>query len=245
MVLPTRTTAVPARLLKQPTYAAISEKLILDEFKAIYIVIPKTGCTSIKKFFSNYYDWNVIGNVHDPLSDIYKNIVNEDLRQDKFDGYYAFTFVRNPFSRLYSAYKSKVRPNEGISHPKWVDDVEIGLYNMGVRKEHSFSEFVDLVCSIPDQHCDPHVKSQWQFIVSNDGRIQANEWYRFENFKSEFEKVLSKLGIISETQRIPHENRTQLKADEFAVHFDRSMRRAVIKRYREDFELFEYKTKTS
>jgi hypothetical protein len=48
------------------------DKLILDELKAIYLVIPKTGCTSIKKYFSDYYGWEVVENVHSQKSEIYR-----------------------------------------------------------------------------------------------------------------------------------------------------------------------------
>lgn len=220
------------------TYANMSEKLVLHEVHAIYVTIPKTGCTSVKKFFSNHYGWKEVENVHNPESEIYSHIVNEDITSEKYNGYFKFAFVRNPFSRLYSAYKSKIKP--GIVHPKYIDGVEMGLYKMGLRKEHTFLQFVDLICSIPDELCDPHVKSQWQFIYNDDGRCIVNELYRFENFSTELLRVAMKLGILLNSDKIPHENKAQANHAEYKGLYNDYTIDAVAKRYDKDFELFEY-----
>src|SRR5688572_23068737 len=49
---------------QKTTYAARAEKLLLEDLNTIYVVIPKTGCTSVKKFFSNYYGLKEMRDVH-------------------------------------------------------------------------------------------------------------------------------------------------------------------------------------
>lgn len=228
---------VPSRIAST-TYASSAEKLVLDPVQALYVVIPKTGCTTVKKFFSDWHGWNEVGNVHNPDSEIYQHIVHADLRTPRFEGYYRFTFVRNPFSRLYSAFKSKVRP--GVVSAKWIDGVEVGLYKMGVRKDHSFNQFVRLMASIPDELADPHVKSQWQFIVAEDGTLLIDEWFFFEAFPDDFRLLLKRLGFTVNSSQLPHENRTQATPGEYAGAYDDETAQLVIARYDQDFRLFGY-----
>lgn len=220
------------------TYVKKGQKLILDDLKAVYFSIPKTGCTSVKKFFSSYYDWKMAENVHDIKSEIFEHIFNKDVNTPEYEDYYKFAFVRDPFSRLYSAYKSKIKP--GIEHPKYLDGVEKGLYNMGLRKEDPFARFVEIVSKAPDEKCDPHVKPQWLFITNNDGKLAVDELYRFEDFVSEFNKLIKKLNLDIDSCSVPHENRTQRNLDEYKEHYDRRLIDVVGERYVRDFDLLGY-----
>lgn len=234
--------SVAAIGVSKPTFAVKAEKLYLPN-NAVFIVIPKTGCTSVKTFFTNYYGWTEKGGragaVHDPSSPIYQHILRDDLQQEKYRGYFVFTFVRNPFSRLYSAYKSKIR-NNGVNPPLWIDSVAPGLHAMGVRKGCSFSEFVELICNTPDERCDPHVKPQWQFVVSADGKLLVDEYYRFENYQQEFLKALVSLGIDDESIQVLHLNREQSNPNEYVEHYNPRLIDLVVGKYNRDFEIFKY-----
>jgi glycosyltransferase involved in cell wall biosynthesis/ubiquinone/menaquinone biosynthesis C-methylase UbiE len=218
---------------------APSEKVILPDRNAIYVVIPKTGCTSIKKFISEHYGWNVVENVHNPKSEIYEHISFEPFNDLLNGDPYVFTFVRNPFSRLYSVYRSKRYP--GIDHPNFIDGIEAGLYAMGFRKSHSFKEFVHLVCETPDEESDPHVRSQVRFIVDERGDSALSEFYRFENFQNSVVKLAERLEISLTTQKLPWENKSATSPDEFIHAYDQDLIDAVVNRYIEDFQLFGYK----
>ena len=223
---------------EQQTYSAKAEKVVLEAQRAVYVVIPKTGCTTIKKFFSDWHSWSEVENVHNPASEIYQHIVNEDLRSPMFEGYFKFTFVRNPFSRLYSAYKSKV--SAGVAGPKYIDGVELGLYRMGVRRGHSFKQFVELLSSLPDEACDPHVKPQWHFVMAEDGQLLVDQWFLFEAFTTEFAALLRHLRMPLPAAGPPHENRTLIEPLEYAGAYDEETTSLVVARYEQDFHLFGY-----
>ncbi len=240
--LPSRATPAPGegRTGKGPTETRYhkAEKLVLEGLGAIYVVIPKTGCTSIKKLFSDYYGWSEIENVHNPESEIYKHIVHDYLGDEKYRDYFKFTFVRNPFSRLFSAYKSKVKP--GTESSKFIDGVEIGLHKMGIRSHHSFAEFIKIVCGSKPIEMDPHVMPQYMFVTSEDGSLLVDRFYRFEDFTEEALRLLRKLGLSPADVAIPHENRTQHQPDEFAAAYDADLANIVTEFYCLDFELFDY-----
>ena len=64
-----------------------------DEYKCIFVHVPRTGGVAIaKSLFGN------LGGSHISIS-LYRKVFS-----DVFDGYYKFTFVRNPWDRLVSAY---------------------------------------------------------------------------------------------------------------------------------------------
>lgn len=72
-----------------------------------------------------------------------------DLLQTSF----VFTVVRNPYSRLLSAYRDKIasQTKKGIRQPK--------LFGLP-RMPSDFSEFVAMVCEMPDAELDIHFRSQ-------------------------------------------------------------------------------------
>lgn len=228
---------------RETTYEAKSEKLILKDLNSIYVVIYKTGCTSIKTFFSDYYGWDEVVNVHNIDSEIYEHVINESLLSTKYEDYYKFTFVRNPFSRIFSAFKNKVSP--GTESPAFIDGVGKGIYKMGVRSWDSFEDFVNIVCATPDRYCDPHVKPQWRYIVSDSGYLVVDELYKFEDFGREINRLLKKLDLMEEEARFPHKNRTQSNEFEYIKHYNQRIAQKVIDKYKIDFKLFNYEEKLS
>jgi len=54
---------------------------------------------------------------------------------------------------------------------------------------------------------------------------------------------LGRLGINASPDQLPHENKTQSKLDEYVQYYDQDMVDMVVKRYKEDFNLFGYSTK--
>ena len=69
--------------------------MINHEHKFLFLHLPKTGGTSINKFFNDKFDNNERDFGHPYLS---------DYKCNNFDDYFKFTVVRNPYDRLVSAF---------------------------------------------------------------------------------------------------------------------------------------------
>tara|TARA_R110002167_G_C12683722_1_gene651688 strand:- start:1553 stop:2134 length:582 start_codon:yes stop_codon:yes gene_type:complete len=69
--------------------------MINHEHKFLFLHLPKTGGTSINKFFNDKFDNNKREFGHPYLS---------DYKCNNFDDYFKFTVVRNPYDRLVSAF---------------------------------------------------------------------------------------------------------------------------------------------
>jgi hypothetical protein len=70
--------------------------MISDQFKCIFVAVPKTGSTSIRA---------ILGSPPKPHLNIWQIAGLVDER--KFDTYYKFGFVRNPWDRAVSRYEHK------------------------------------------------------------------------------------------------------------------------------------------
>lgn len=71
-------------------------------------------------------------------------------------GLWAFTFVRDPVARLYSAWNNKVIENAAPG---------AGLAALGVEHGMSFEAFVACIARSSDAGCDVHVRSQSALLV--------------------------------------------------------------------------------
>ena len=89
-----------------------------SEKKQIFIHIPKTAGISVVKAF--FRDVNLEG--HRSVY-FYKQVFGKDLSE-----YFIFTFVRNPWDRLYSAYKFLQKGGINI-HDKNAFDMYLSEYN--------------------------------------------------------------------------------------------------------------------
>lgn len=95
---------------------------ISHQHKLLYMPLPKSGCTTIKKLLW-YMDsgFPVKGDIHNAFYTEDFNNLLQILTDDKVKSYYKFCVVRDPVDRLISAYnhrvlvKGEIRDNPQIS----------------------------------------------------------------------------------------------------------------------------------
>lgn len=152
------------------------------------------------------------------------------------DDFFRFTFVRNPFIRIVSAYKDKIAGGK----PEKVFVLKmLGLPKDDFDVDISFETFVDAVCSNSlrkqDQHWMP------QIITTCAHWAKPHFVGKIENFQQDFEALGEKLGIdLSEHYHFfaPHRSH----ADNSYLEFYKSdeIRQKIIDYFAKDFEIFGY-----
>lgn len=189
-----------------------------NQKKSIFIHTPKCGGMTMEHMCHN----NSI-NI-DPINQSpewlkarpnYKNIEDEAFE-------YSFSFARNPFSRIVSAWKTPwVSGNEFDKFSKFVKDfcVKPSNYNF-FRWSHVMSIF------------DPRMK-----LFNDQGDQLVNFIGKMESYQSDFDIVCDKIGIPR--QKLPHKNKTKHK--HYTEYYDDETREIVAEKYAKDIEYFGYK----
>jgi len=170
--------------------------MISRKHKFIFVHIPKTGGTSIECAFNT--SKRHLRNKHHTLSKY------EELNNPRYDKYFKFTFVRNPWDMTVSMYEYMWHKDG-----RWLEQWRRGHKNLF---KLSFREWIT------------HRSFRWPTIRTTDVNARRrgrdgdfSSWFiskkytidfvgRFENLQEDFNIVCDKIGIPQ--QELPH---TQIK----------------------------------
>lgn len=209
--------------------------------KAIFIHIPKNGGSYIASIlkehygFKNYYiqrpDHHIFCNGKDESVDKHENKIHGTLMyyktspfinkiinmtKEKWNSYFIFTFVRNPYDRIVSGWNYINKFN--IPFKNYIN---LNTYTNSYNYWHVFM-------------------SQTRHIIGDNGKIRINYLGKFENLENDLKTILNMIGIkdIIHTpfykNKKPHKN--------FESYYDDDI---IIKKVNdlmiEDFRNFGYK----
>ena len=136
------------------------------QHKYVYVETPKVGCSTIKDTLQRM-ELNFPDLVREDANDIHDRKYSPLLSPSQTCGfdrllsnsdYFIFCFVRNPYTRLLSAYLDKIV--NGSPHKKSIL-IAMGEDPSNLDKEITFSEFVDVVCDLPIIDMDVHWRPQY------------------------------------------------------------------------------------
>lgn len=184
--------------------------------KFIFIHINKTGGLSVA---------NAIGlpekrelKRHMTVMDVI-NIIG----QKKFDSAFVFTTVRNPWSKVVSHYKYRVKTNQckmaenQISFKDWVK------CTYGPNKD-------------PFYYNTPKMFSQQvEWLKNKEGKIVVKNIIKFENLAEDYKKIAE---IIGTTPELPHINAT--RKDDYRTYYNEETKQIIADWFAEDIKLFRY-----
>lgn len=206
--------------------------ILLKPYRTIYYPIPKVACSSLKYMCANLLGLKVEDSVHK---------VNFPKTNPEFhyENYFTFAFVRNPWSRLVSCYRDKIR-NEASGTDTYFD-IREGVANClapfaEFKGGMTFDEFVKAVVNIPDDRANQHFKSQYLFITDKQRQVNVNFVGRFESITEDLREVWNKARFPK--LDIPHLKKTP-KAD-FRDFYNETTKCLVAERYEQDIKLFNY-----
>ncbi len=220
---------------------------ISHRYRYVYVDNPKTGCSSLKSALVELearevrpdvdcYDWKVLHNrdrsILLQLTDLHSLRPLTDLVGQ---GYRFISFVRNPYTRLLSGYRDKIRK------PHYRREL-LGLMGMSQDAEYtpSFGNFVHTVTAQADYAMNPHWRPQTSQILYD--LIDYSFLGRFEDYDNEFIRLFGYLGIAGDD--IPARRNLNWNQDNQGVNLDAfytpELKDRVYQRYRTDFEQLGY-----
>jgi len=229
----------------------IADTWISPRHKYFCMAIPKSACSKIKLVLQQLEGLPIPA---EPLHIHYRDTPGITFvpSMDEFstadgvailtaDQWFRFAFVRNPYARLFSAYKSQVMD---LSSPY------IG-FRESIRQQAGyptppggalgrvgFADFVQYIATQPDAQRDGHWKSQTETMQLDV--IHYDFVGRVETFAADFTQVLQRFAAPPEliaTLAEPVNTTTQLP---LAVAYNKSLADLVYTIYAADFATFGY-----
>tara|TARA_R110001592_G_scaffold298412_2_gene569206 strand:- start:714 stop:1277 length:564 start_codon:yes stop_codon:yes gene_type:complete len=156
--------------------------MISHKHKFIYARVAKTGSSTITDYLcENVGDVTKIEGWTENKHHIPLWYYKENISIKKFESYYKFTFVRNPWDRLVSAHEYDKQFGNQLIFKEWI---KLSPVSYNTISEHKYGIQYDFV-----NGCD--------FIG------------KFENLQEDFNTVCDKIGIPQ--QQLPHKNKTKHK----------------------------------
>ena len=147
-----------------------------------------------------------------------------EIGREAWDARFTFAFVRNPWDRVVSHYRYRVKTNQ------------TGLGEGGV----GFAEWVALAYGARDpRYCD-HPKMfmpQSDWITDASGNVLVQFVGRFESLPADFEHVKQRLGIAAE---LPHVKASTRGPYRDYYEDQPEARRIVAQAFAADIQRFEY-----
>ena len=188
-----------------------------NEFKTIFIHIPKTGGNSIYEAL-----FNKKSNGHIRYSQY------EKKNRKKFQEYFKFAVVRNPWDRLVSAFY--FLKNGGITpfDKKWAQD--------NIQEFNTFDEFVIGWLNKEKINSETHFKPQTYWICDENKKIMVDFIARLETIDQDFLFIANKIG--SKNKTIKKLNASS-RLDYRKYYSDRT-KNIIRNIYKDDIELFGY-----
>ena len=198
-------------------------KYVSHRHRFIYFEVPKTGTSSILRLLRE----------HASIEKMSRRL--EFLESPE---YRRFALVRNPWDRLLSCFRSKIKPDPSFEDEHFKDGVMRKFHRFGVfRAGMPFDEFVHAVGAIPDDLADGHFASQHPRLVM-DGEIVVDHLARFEDFQNATRDFLRRVGVDAKVE-VPHLNRSDNRRP-YTDYYTPETKRVVEERFAEDLRLFDY-----
>ena len=191
--------------------------MINHEHKFLFLHLPKTGGTSINKFFNDKFDNNKRDFGHPYLS---------EYKCNNFDDYFKFTIVRNPYDRLVSAFFYMKE------YSKFQSDIN---FRKKWKLEHdTFESFVieKLPVIVGNKNTRPrHFKPQVDFGTAGLDYIGS-----FVTMQDDMNFICNEIGI--DRQDLPHVNSSNHKR--YDEYYNEELLNIVKTVYLEDFNNYEH-----
>ena len=206
------------RRVEDPNLRRVMERM--RDTRAIFVHVPKTGGKSIS---SELYGTGL----HEGFGHASAGFYQDLFGAISYHGYFSFAFVRNPWDRVYSAFRFGRAGGFGF---KMGQELKKTIGHM------DFNTFVKEWLNGRD--LSPYVifRPQYNFLCDEQGRILIKRVCRFERFDEEYAYLRKRLGLGESLQHVnPSES-----GGRYTDVYDDESREIVGRIYARDIALFNY-----
>jgi hypothetical protein len=209
---------------------------VWPDAQMVYTSNGKVAGTSIKTAFLESFMPDVPRKSPHSADQPYINVWKQHQISTLYPTYLHVAGVRDPYDRMVSFFTDKI---EGTIKGSGMND---RLVRLGFRRPMTFAETVALACSLPDEHTDPHLRSQSSNVLGPDGELLADLLVRFEQLEDDWALLTRVLAARTGVQLASLGRRRVSVRRSSDEYYDDTTRALVAERYRSDFEKLGYPT---
>lgn len=225
----------PKTMKPRSTTKTVPRLYFADNVRRLaYLTIPKSACTSCKAFILSCTNPELHRKVIEGTLNqayVHSRHVAELLAPSDTDleRYFTFTFVRNPYDRLLSFYRTKVRDN-------WDTSIAPTLKRLGIRPKMPFDELVARITDADPLDLDRHLIPQHMIAVQDNAPI-VDFLGKVEKISSHFEFIRKVAHTDRPLAHLHNSGRAALSRHDF---FNKRVQTKLWDYYKTDFEFFNY-----
>lgn len=188
-----------------------------DEKKAIFIHIPKcAGISVAKSLFGN------LGGGHNTLEQYSYIFPPKELLS-----YFKFTFVRNPWDRLVSAYH--------FLKAGGITEADAKFFDEHLSEFYDFNEFVLEWVNEENIWLGQHFRPQVSYLEDKRKKLKPDFIGKFESIEQDYAYICNKLGVAGTLPKTNQSNRMN-----FRNYYTPDTIEIVRRVYKKDIEGFNY-----
>ncbi len=221
-----------------PTTALGEHFILFERLPLIYGRVPKVANTSVKAALTRLLEeppeegWRTTADAfwrkatHGETS-----LIDADAANQRRATHLIFSFVRNPFDRLVSAYNNKLIE---------IDAPPAGMERMGLVRHMPFEGFLEVVAGTADQDLDVHLLPQ-SSILCRDGVPVPGFIGKLEAMTEHWRALHRRLRQwgLPALGRLPAKNVRRDGESNLSSYFQSPrLIQLALDRYRQDVELF-------
>jgi hypothetical protein len=208
---------------------------------AVFVEVPKAGCTVVKRVMQHSEHggepYDVPDSVHERSTSPLGAPIRDGFDLDEVFGdegpYFRFAFVRNPFSRALSCYLEK------IDGEQWLRDMRLPMLGFEPDEKVTFLDFLHRVAEQEPADMDIHWAPQAHLLSLE--KVRYGFLGRFESFHDDLVSVIDRLGMSAPEELLSKRTAHTTNArDKIAEYYDDESVELVQRIYSRDFEQLGY-----
>lgn len=186
--------------------------VISNEYRYVFVELPRTGSTAISKELQTHYDGRRILKKHSTYRDFLRQASPQEA------GYFAFAGIRNPMDKLVSLYFKYKYDHRNYADPRtlrgssiFVRKLMLSQFRFVHDRGASFPEFFRRYYRLPYDDWSSLDHRRMNFVI------------RFEHLADDFAQLLQRLGV-TQKRTLPLANKTNDREADFWSYYPPGIR---------------------